>query len=213
MLRSVKNLHFSPVFGNDGIIGDIDRFYFHEKGWSIVYFVISGKERYNGKTVLLPVDLYQSFDWQSHELFVQVNDEQITHSPEIPDRLPEVKTSESQLVKRFGWGRETLHIGKINRQGPSGKKIISRNSSGNLASTKMLLGLLLKAEDKQIGIIDDMAVDETTWEIRFLISHPLDHIAPRRMIVYPNWIKQISWVRKKIELFKTSDELVTSYLL
>jgi hypothetical protein len=213
MLRSVKNLHFSPVFGLDGIIGDIDRFYFQEKGWSIVYFVVTGKERFTGKTVLLPVDLYQSFDWQSHELFVQVNDEQISHSPEIPDRLPEIKASELQLEKRFGWGRETLHIGKINRQELSGKKTISWNSGGDLTSTKMVLGLMLKAEDKRIGIIDDMAVDETTWEIRFLISHPFDHIAPRRMIVYPNWIKQISWARKKIELFKNSNELVTSYLV
>lgn len=212
MLRSVKNLHFSPVLGLDGIIGDIDRFYFHEKGWSIVYFVVTGKDKFNGKTVLLPVELFQSFDWQSHELYVHVNDEQIALSPEIPDRLPEVKASELQLEKRFGWKSDTLHIGKANRN-DSGKKIKSWDASGNLVSTKTLLGLMLKAEDKRIGVIDDMAVDENTWQIRFLISHPHDHIAPRRLIVYPGWIKHISWVRKKIELVKTSDELVTSYLL
>jgi hypothetical protein len=83
----------------------------------------------------------------------------------------------------------------------------------HLRSTKEIIGYHVGAKDDEIGHVDDfIAEDEKSWNIRYIVLDTRNWLPGKKVLISPQWAKEISWTFKKIfvdllkEIIKNSPE-------
>jgi hypothetical protein len=71
----------------------------------------------------------------------------------------------------------------------------------NLLGTKDIIGFTLSSPDGGVvGYVDDLIVDDGTWEIKYLVVSLWEYAAQKRVLVPPTWIEEIVAKDKDIRL-------------
>jgi hypothetical protein len=73
-------------------------------------------------------------------------------------------------------------------------------SDENLLGTKDIIGYTLTASDGGVGYVDDLIVDDSTWEIKYLVVSLWEYSSQKRVLVPPKWIEEIVAKDKDIRL-------------
>jgi len=80
-------------------------------------------------------------------------------------------------------------------------------------------GYHIEAGDGEIGHVDDLVIDDETWEIRYLIVNTSNWWAGKKVLLSPLWIERVSWSERKVvidltrEAIKRSPEFTDRLLL
>jgi PRC-barrel domain len=61
-------------------------------------------------------------------------------------------------------------------------------------------GLHLRADDGEIGHVDDFLFDETTWAIRYLVVDTSNWIGGRMVLVSPSVVTSVDWATGSIQV-------------
>jgi len=61
-----------------------------------------------------------------------------------------------------------------------------------------------------IGHVADFLFDETTWAIRYLIVESGNWLHGRRVLVFPRWIRAVSWSERTVSLALTRKQIEQS---
>jgi uncharacterized protein YrrD len=59
-------------------------------------------------------------------------------------------------------------------------------------------GYSIQALDGDLGHVDDFIIDDETWAIRYLLINTGTWWPGKRVLVSPQWIKQVSWAESKV---------------
>ncbi len=70
-----------------------------------------------------------------------------------------------------------------------------------------LLGFRLRASDGETGRIDDVYFDDHRWAIRYLVGDARHWLRGRRVLVSPISVLGVDWVRGKLNLELTRDQI------
>lgn len=102
---------------------------------------------------------------------------------------------------------------------------IHQNMSGEgglnpyLRSTVNVTGYNIKATDGEIGEAVDFIVDDSTWQLAFMVVDTGNWFPGKKVIISPKWIKDIEWdtseimVNVSVEQVKNSPEYdATKYM-
>lgn len=243
MLRSVKNLHSAQVTGNDGTIGTVERYMFDDVSWLIRYFIVNGKGDFEGKSIVVPSELFIRYRWEDESLDIHLHNSSIEESPEIEKRLPDTKLDEDVLIREFGWaGKRDIRekekrigviqtYGKHKKEGPVKRSVnqidkglwgsrggmlsSSKGPSrnGGLINSQKLLECSVYSRDQELGPVDDVAVDDSNWKIQYIIVLPYEKVSHQRILVYTDWVEEVVLEKNSVSLDRPTEFVVSSAIL
>ena len=66
----------------------------------------------------------------------------------------------------------------------------------NLRSCERIIGYHIRAEDGEIGHVQDWVIDEATWAIRYLVVDTSNWWMGHKVLVPPQWLEAVSWAER-----------------
>jgi len=209
MLYSMKDIQNYKILAEDGEIGNVHEFYFDDELWIVRYLVVDiGGWLSNRKVLIAPVALRHP-DQEAQKLPVKLTKAQIEHSPDIDTNQPVSRQHENALREHYGWPRldelgggllEEQHFGidpdsisAMIRAREKNQKNNNQAQDPHLQSSKEVEGYHIKAQDGNIGHIDDFIVSTDTWHLRYLVVDTGNWLPGRKVLISPFWIEEIKW--------------------
>jgi len=205
MKRRVKDLLGYTIRAKDGDIGHVKDFYFDDVTWVLRYLVADTGKWLPGRKVLLSPNALEKPDWDNMVFPVNLTMNKVENSPGIDEHKPVSRQHESRLFKYFGWqpywgtGMQAGAI-PIPMPSPNDNKKAEIETETNLRSTREIIGYHIEATDGDIGHIDDVIIDDTDWNIRYLVAETRNLLPGKKVIISTDWIENIDWSEKKVRI-------------
>ena len=80
----------------------------------------------------------------------------------------------------------------------------------HLRSSNAVIGYHIEATDGDIGHVEDLVVDDYTWAITHLIVTTSNWWGGHRVLVAPQWIKDVIWSEAKVSVDRTRQAVYDS---
>ncbi len=209
MLRNIKDLRGYAIRATDGVIGEVDDFYFDDKDWAVRYLIVDTGGWLSGRKVLISPLAIGDPDWLGQLLPVSLTKAQVEKSPDIDTRKP---VSRQQEAMYFGYYDYPYYWGGAGMWGMGGypgsptteDRIEDALRAGrtaaaptsddcHLRSCRSVIGHHVHATDGDVGHVEDFLVDEHTWAIRYLIVDTSNWWGGHQVLIAPPWITAVNW--------------------
>src|SRR5580658_10065907 len=79
-----------------------------------------------------------------------------------------------------------------------------------LTTTKDLKGLVIRAQDGELGTVDEAYFDDESWAIRYLTVETGDWLAGRSVLISPYSILRADWQARRLDVALTKDQVQNS---
>lgn len=222
MKRSVNSLIGYTIGATNGELGKVKEFYFDDKSWTIRYLIVETGNWLNGRKVLISPEALLMPDWENEIFPVNLTEEQVKNSPEIDTENPVSRQQELKLYEHYPWtnywGDDTFGLGmpvsmfQGMQRDESNHGEEESDNDPHLRSTKNVEGYSVIAIDGEIGNVEDFIIDDSNWKLKFVIVDTGKWLPGKKVIISPNWIKEIKWdtstviVKESVENVKNSPE-------
>lgn len=224
MLRSVKEMEGFNIKAIDGEIGKLHEFYFDDHTWIIRYIIVDTGSWLAEKLVLISPDAFKAVNRDKRVFELNLDKQQIEDSPEVGKDRPVSRQKEAELTGYYNWPMYWTGIGgpTIGAFPPANTaitktetEIAEMQNSGNqydpnLRSTRTIIGYGIHASDGHIGHVEDFLLDDTTWNIRYLIVDTKNLLPGKKVIIALDWIDNIVWAESSVHLKLTKEEIRNS---
>lgn len=201
MIRNVKKIIGYTLGTIDGKIGEVKDFYFDDKTWTIRYLIVETGSLFFKRKVLISTQALVPPDWDKEILPVNLNIQQVENSPEIDIEKPVSRQQEMELNKHYSWKdyrTEDFNVGSIN------------NEDQHLRSFVEVTNYKVKANNGEVGKINDFLIDDTTWKINFIVADALLTPPAKFVPVLSKLIKEIQWENATILIDSTVEKIKNS---
>tara|TARA_R110002049_G_scaffold191337_1_gene360251 strand:+ start:15457 stop:16206 length:750 start_codon:yes stop_codon:yes gene_type:complete len=205
MLRNIKSLTGFTMGATDGEIGKVKEFYFDDRTWTIRYLILETGSWLNQRKVLIAPEALLQPDWEHNIFPVNLTKEQIENSPDIDTEQPVSRQHEIEMYEYYPWtsywaggmyGMITqAYVPLKEAVDISESKTDPKDSSGDphLRSTHKVKGYTIHATDGEIGDVEDFIIDDSTWELDFLVVDTGHWFPGKKVLISPKMIKEIDW--------------------
>jgi hypothetical protein len=216
MLRQVKLLLKYNVLARDGEFGFVDDLLFDDREWMMRFLVIDTGTWLSGRKVLIPPHVIDQPDWGSHVFPVRLSKEQIKDSPPLDTNEPVSLQHEHRIfehynisprlvrgpVPAFGsigpdydrQGEARMTAGMADAEGEAiDQEDTSTHEDHHLRSASEIMKYRLRATDGEIGDVEDLLLDDSTFHIRYLVVDTGSWLSSRKVIIAVPWIENVSW--------------------
>jgi hypothetical protein len=179
----------------------------------------------NRQQVLISAISLRRPDWDARLLPVAITQQQVRNSPDIDTDMPVSRQHERDYLGYYGypvywggagmWGEvawpypiepadPTYGLTRFERDRAlqawaSDKQAQHRHDDPHLRSAKVMNGYHIHASDGDIGHVEDLLVDDTSWAIRYLVVNTSNWWIGHKVLIAPHDITGVHW----------SDESVT----
>jgi hypothetical protein len=195
MLRSVEELYGYSVQAIDGDIGEVYEFYFDDKDWTIRYLVMDTGGWLSGRLVIISPVALKEPDWKKQIFPVSITKKQVEKGPSTYAGKPISRKYESEVHKHYGWPSYWSDKA-VNDESRTMKR-----GESHLRSTREVTGYDIQAIDDGIGHVEDFIIDDEVWIIRYMVIDTRDWLpGGKKVLVSPQWIKDVSWVESKVNV-------------
>lgn len=210
MLYNAKNLIDLKIRTSDGDIGELKDLYFDDRSWVIRYLVVDTGNWIEGRQVLLSPVVVQNPDLMNKRILVKLTKDQIENSPDIDTHRPVSRQNEAEYIwPAYGIG--VLETPLMTDPGLAKNSNPSRNNDDpNLRSASEVFGYNISAVDGETGHIDDVVIEDETWNIRYWMVKTKNWLPGKKVLISPQWISLISWEDKKVFVDTTIDSIKNS---
>jgi len=216
MLRNIKDLRGYAIRATDGVIGEVDDFYFDDEDWAIRYLVVDTGRWLSGRKVLISPLAVGHPDWLGQLLPVSLTRAQVEKSPDIDTRKPVSRQQEAAYFGYYAypyyWGGAGLwgmgaYPGSLAAENRVEAQLKPRwihptptADDCHLRSCRAVIGHHVHATDGDLGHVQDFLVDEHTWAIRYLIVDTSNWWGGHQVLIAPQWITTVSWSDAKVSV-------------
>jgi uncharacterized protein YrrD len=221
MKRNINSLIGFKVEGTDGDIGSVVEFYFDDATWTVRYLIVDTGRFLFDREVLISSGVLLRPDWEAKLFRVNLTREQIKTSPDIDTKLPVARQEEIRLQNHYLWAGywgEGFYAGGLPVSmynvlaRDEDDKVQKEESLDNphLRNTRQVKGYTIKAVDGDIGDICDFIVDDSTWRLDFLVVDTGHWFPGKKVLISPDWVKEIHWKNATINIKATIDQVKNS---
>jgi uncharacterized protein YrrD len=228
MLYNTAVLMGHTLHATDGEIGSVEDFYFDDKGWIIRYLVADTGRWLPGRKVLISPLSLDAVDPDSKKLDVKLTKSQVEHSPDIDTHKPISRQNEIHFYNYYSypyywsgpsaWGPIALpsQLPEISPQMPEPEQREGRSGSESeaedhhLRSVSEIADYYIKALDGDVGHVEDILVDDKSWAVRYIVVDTKNWWPGKKVLVSPDWIKEVSWSDSAVYVDLTRDTIKTS---
>ena len=225
MKRRLNSLLGYTIKGTDGEIGKVEEFYFDDRTSTIRYMVVKTGGWFSEKKVLISPEAFQKADWESKTLYVNLTQKKIQNSPNIDTEKP-VSQQREELMRLYYswpgyygygingyWGLGMWGYTAVSEQEKEIQKLKVKEYAGDnshLRSTNEVTGYTIHATDGDIGEVEDFIIEDTTWKINFLVVETGNWFSGKKVLISPQWIKNVKWEEQKVTINHSKDEVKNS---
>ncbi len=225
MKRRIESLIGFTIGGTDGEIGKVKEFYFDDKSWTIRYLIVETGSWLSGRKVLLSPQAVVKTDWEQELFSVNLTTEQIKNSPPIDTDKPVSRQHERDLYGYYPWGgyywgggMGGLGIGMsyplaIQHAAQKEEEIAVEDKSDDdphLKSTDKVTGYNIRASDGNIGDVEDFIINDSNWNIEFMLVDTGNWFPGKKVLISPKWIKEISWEKSTVMVNASEEQVKNS---
>lgn len=231
MLRNAKTLEGFELRARDGKIGHVSDFFFDDQRWTVRYLVVdTGTEPEHRKVLIAPAALGIA-SWSENILPVSLTCEQVRRSPPLDPAQPVTREHEAALRQYYDWpaywstaafpevglGMPMVPMTPLPPLDPPPASAMPERAAAvaapvdtHLRSVRGVTGYHLAATDGSIGHVDDFLLDDRTWEVRYLVVDTRNWWPGKKVIVAPQWIREVSWEEANVHVALTRAAIKTS---
>jgi sporulation protein YlmC with PRC-barrel domain len=227
MLLSAQELQGYAIHARDGDLGQVRTFYFDAEGWCIHSMVVDTGSWFSGKYVLLPVDVLGQPDRQYQRLAVDLTQEEVRNSPEVPKHTASSGYEGTAMRTYAGsnvyWSTDPFVLHSVAAR-PASTPILEapvavdtaprpadmQGRAGLLRSTREVMGYYIQATDGQIGHVEDFIIDTETWHIRYIVVDTRNWWPGEKVLVSPLWIDLIDWDAEQVTVNLSRERIKNS---
>ncbi len=227
MLKTLLEMRGYGLRAIDKDLGSVDDFYFDDRLWEIRYLVADTGNWLPGRNVLISPEALEPSNWEDKVFPLTLTSTEIEDSPGIETDLPFSLQKEKELRLFFKWREYWDDDVFIQPSGftpmsvPGGEAIepvvkdgrtLSGKLNGNphLRSANEVQGYYIGAQDGEIGHVDDFIVDDTSWQIRYLIVDTHNWLPGKKVLMAHEWVSSIDWNKQTVEVDMTRDTIEKS---
>jgi hypothetical protein len=219
MQKAVSELKGFALGASDGAIGSVSDFLFDDNFWTIRYLVADTSKWLPRHRVLIsPIALGQ-IDWRKRVIPVTLTKEQVKNSPDLASR-DFSRRQESAYFDYYGWpyywvggevwGSEISPGGLAAVQKIVRDRVEEEAEGSALRSATEVVGYYIEASDGEIGHVDELIVDDESWEVRYLVVDTKNWWPGKKVLVSPEWIDRISWSDSRVYVDLSREAIQTS---
>ena len=218
MLRSLNELEGYTVAATDGDVGKVVNFLFDDERWAIRHLVVATGGFFSERQVLISPISFGDVDWGTQLFHLALTKESIRNSPSIDADQPVSRQREQDYYQYYRypqywgymgvWGTGFYPSVLASAQTDARPEHADRDRGDvHLRSVKNVRGYDVRGSDDAVGFIDDFIVDDETWEVRYLVVDTSHWWWGHRVLVAPQWAREISWAQRKVFLNRTREEI------
>jgi hypothetical protein len=228
MLRRFTDLRTYTIGATDGDIGAVDDLYFDDLTWTVRYLVADTGTWLSGRKVLLSPIALRGFESASARVETALTRRQVEESPSIDTQKPVSRQHETELLSYYGhspywagpyrWGLYG-HPDPMSglppftappSEGRVAEELAARERETrdeHLHSARAVTGLGIRANDGELGHVEDFLMDEQDWAIRYLIVDPRSWWPGPHVLVGIDWVRSVSWNDAVVEVDVSRDAI------
>lgn len=227
MKQSIKSLLGYTIKGADGEIGKVADFYFDDRTSTVRYMVVKTGGWFFEKKVLISSEAFEKSESESKTFSVNLTQEKIKNSPNIDTDKPVSRQQEGLMREYYSWpgyygngiqgypgfgiwGYLAAEENSVEKEIRQTKATPHENDNPHLRSTQEVTGYNIHATDGDMGDVEDFIVEDTTWKIDALVVETADWFLGKRVLISPQWIKNVKWQEQKVTLNHSKDEVKNS---
>lgn len=220
MLHTAKSFEGKALHATDGDIGHLKDLYFDDEHWHVRYFVVETERGLSSRQVLIsPEAIVRGSVPDDRVISVNLTQRQVRESPGIDTAKPVSRQHEAELRHYYGWPPywgvvlpETAFAPAPPLEPASWRAPQTSASETaqprpdtaeppadpHLRSVGEVTGYHIEAIDGAIGHVADFLIDADTWQIRYLIVDTRNWWPGKKVLVAPNWIRNVSWTASTV---------------
>ena len=227
MKRNLNSLIGYTIKGTDGEIGTVEEFYFDDRTSTIRYMVVKTGRWFSEKKVLISPVAFQKPEWESETFPVNLTIEKIKNSPNIDTNVP-VSRQQEELIRGYYtwpgyygpgmygywglgmWGYPMVSVSESDDEVQYVEATEHIDDNPHLRSTHEITGYSIHAKDGDIGKVVDFVIDDVTWKIQFLVVETGNWFLGKKVVISPEWIKEVNWQEQKLTINHLMEEVKNS---
>jgi hypothetical protein len=215
MILGIKELRKYEVSARNGVIGEVDDFYFDDFDWSLRYLVIAGNEEMGGRKLLISTVALHRPDSNNNQLSIDLSKEILKNSPEVTFERPVTREEEVALHSYydwpFYWEAAGISAYPFVEMVTDMKKQEEENEGVHpLRSAKQMLGLGIRARDGSIGSVDDFLVEDEKWNMLYIVVDTGAWLPGKKVLLSPQWVEKIRWGESDVEVDLSQETIKNS---
>ncbi len=230
MLQAGSALRGFALAANDGRRGTVSDFLFSDETWKIRWLVVDTGAWLTGRKVLIHPSAIGRADYKLQELPVALTKAQVEGSPDILQHRPVSRQMESDLYGYYGWdplwgggfygfygaGAMASQLAPSPYFGETA--LLQRTDVGDqgdhedphLRSLNAVRGYHIRAGDGEIGHIENLLIDSSAWNVRYLIVDTRNWWPGKHVLLSPSAVSEVSWSQHEMCLNVTRDQVRSS---
>jgi hypothetical protein len=213
-LHSLHDLSGYALHARDGDIGRLRQVYFDDRDWRVRYLVVRSGGWLFGREVLLSPDMVLGVDGERECIDVDLTREQIRTAPPVEEHLPVSRHYEREFYLHYGmqpyWIDDPLFGLGLATPPLADDETPSEPSEPHLRSSTEVAGYRMRADEHEVGHVDDLIVDEATWIIRYLDVKTGPWLFGRHVLIAAAWLDGVDWSAREVVTVLQPDAIETA---
>jgi uncharacterized protein YrrD len=235
MLRRMDDMIGFEVRTADGDAGKIDDFLFEEEDWGVRYVVVDTGPWIFGRKVLISPEAIGDIQWQGKRVVTSLSRERIENSPDVDVARPVSHRQVNDLHQHYGWqaywggtvpmGRpgagpyvgpapdQTARGTGAEPEGPGRAPGTSQDAAQELQerdprlhSVREVVDYTLRAQDGDIGRVNELFVDEDDWTIHYLVAETRTWFG-KDVLIPIEQVASIDWEARVFDMKMSREEI------
>lgn len=237
MLNAATELNGFHLQARDGEVGKVAGLLFDDLHWTVRYLIVDTGNWLKDRKVLISPQSLGTPDADAKSVPVDLTIEQVEGAPPLSTEKPVSRQHEAELVTHYGWtpywpydtpptspelmearsndpARRAEYEMEPEPKAESESTDRDRNRphapDPHLRDSRVVIGYQIQASDGEIGHVDDLLVDITTWVIRYLVVDTRNWLPGRKVLIAPGWVRQIDWEESAVQTDHSRQEIKDS---
>lgn len=227
MLRVGSSLVGYKIAAEDGAIGTVSDFLFDDRTWKLRWLVVDTGNWLPGRLVLVHPSAIGAPHDGNEILPVRLTKKQVEDSPDLASDRPVSEQMQRAVYGYYGWdplwGNGYFGPGMIGaiptpvtfvdrdaNRAMEGTVLTDDDGDPHLRSLTVVKGYDIHATDGNIGHIENFLIDDTTWQIHYLIADTSNWWFGRHVLISPFAVRDIAWADAIINVNISRESVKTS---
>ncbi len=93
---------------------------------------------------------------------------------------------------------------------PEAGEAAGREPDSRLRSAREVMGYNIHATDNDIGHVEDMLLDEESYELRYLVVDTRNWLPGKKVLVATDWVREVKWIESAVQVGITRAQVENS---
>ncbi len=197
-LRRFRDLTKLTLHATDGDLGAVEDLYLDTQSWHVRYLVVKTGPWLLGRDVLVTPAAVRDIDDAKRQLRVSLSREQIEGTPRI-DRARPLSRMDEQAY--FSHLRQSPYWDTAPGPGTSSVAFpgaVPDAAPGRVWSANSLTGYAIRAQDGDIGHVEEVVVDDEEWIVRYVEVDTRNWLPGKKVLIQAARIARIDAVGRTV---------------